>query len=272
MELFDAHNHLQDTRFDGRQADLIEQARAEDTVTMVVNGTRESDWPAVAALSRQWPGMVLPSFGLHPWFLAERSPGWKHSLDELLGCEPAAVGEIGLDRWKKDLPWDDQEDVFHQQLCMAAARERPVSIHCLQAWGPLVELLEQGPVPCCGFVLHSYGGSVETAERLAGLGAYFSLSGACAHPRRKRGWDTFRQLPPDRILLETDAPDQRLPDERVRFPLTGPGGHPLNHPAQIAEVYRFAAETLFRQPVDHFAAQVADNFRRIFGRLIPAGE
>src|SRR5262245_45292089 len=102
MRLFDAHNHLQDERLLGRKREIMERCVTDGLQAMVVNGACESDWPSVLELARQFPE-VVPSFGYHPWYLHERSPHWQRILEEHLDQVPSAVGEIGLDRWKKDL-------------------------------------------------------------------------------------------------------------------------------------------------------------------------
>lgn len=273
LRLCDAHNHLQDERLGGRQEELIAICRAEGIVAMVVNGACEADWPAVAALARRHADLVIPAFGYHPWYVAERSPAWRERLAEALDSTPGAViGEIGLDRWKAGLDWTAQPEVFTAQLRLAAERELPVSIHCLQAWGPLLECLRAGPRPARGFLLHSYGGPVELIPELTRLGAYFSLPGYFAHARKERQRETFRRVPPERLLVETDAPDQALPEERVRHhlpppPTAAPGdaARPLNHPANLGAVYAFAAALLGR-PLEELAAQVEANFLRLFGR------
>ncbi|MCX7866485.1 MAG: TatD family hydrolase [Limisphaera sp.] len=266
MRLYDAHNHLQDERFAGRQADLVQACRQAGLVRMVVNGSCEEDWPDVLALARTYPE-VLPSFGYHPWYVAERTDAWLKALQRHLDAAPSAVGEIGLDRWKSDLPYEGQEDVFLAQLELAAERNLPVSIHCLQAWGRLYELLRRHRRPACGFLLHSYGGPAEMVKPLADLGAYFSLPGYFAHPRKTRQQEVFRLVPLERLLIETDAPDQPLPPERQRYAWTDPRtGRPLNHPANLPAVYQFAAE-LREMPMETLAAQVEANFHRLFGAL-----
>jgi len=70
-------------------------------------------------------------------------------------------------------------------------------------------------------------------------------------------------VPPDRLLIETDAPDQPLPDQRNGFPLLDAAGKPINHPANLRAVYEFAAE-LLGLPPDELAAQVESNFLRLF--------
>src|SRR4051794_4885751 len=101
MQLYDAHNHLQDERFHGAQPGLLSEAVQAGTVRMVVNGSCEADWPQVLELARKHPE-VLPSFGYHPWYVRERTSDWQNNLVRHLEAIPSAVGEIGLDRWIKD--------------------------------------------------------------------------------------------------------------------------------------------------------------------------
>lgn len=265
MKYFDAHNHLQDDRFGGRQGELLAVCERAGIERMVVNGACESDWPQVRNLARQ-NKMVLPSFGYHPWHLRERTADWLKKLEECLDEPPGAVGEIGLDRWKPDLPYEDQEKIFLAQLDIARRRNLPASIHCLQAWGRLHELLRDHPRPARGFVLHSFGGPVEMVPAFARLGAYFSFPGYFLRERKRRQRDAFRKIPADRLLVETDAPDQHLPDEKNRHPLAGADGKPLNHPANLPAVYSGLAEFL-GEKMESLAGRVAENFQRIFGGL-----
>ena len=265
LKYYDAHNHLQDDRFAGRQGELLTACEKSGIARMVVNGACESDWPQVLQLARE-NKMVLPSFGYHPWHLHERTPGWLVNLKKFLDSVPSAIGEIGLDRWKQDLSFDGQEEALLAQLQLAAERNLPVSIHCLQAWGRLHELLRDQPRPACGFVLHSFGGPAEMIPALAKLGAYFSFPGYFLHERKMRQRETFKLVPPDRLLIETDAPDQLLPPEYISHPLTDPDGRPLNHPANLAAVYSGLAEIL-GEPVELLARRVEENFLRVFGGL-----
>lgn len=233
---------------------------------MVVNGTREADWPQVLALAQQHP-IVLPSFGYHPWYVGELTDQWLGELQRHLDAVPAAVGEIGLDRWMENPDVPVQEELFRAQLRVAAARNLPVSIHCLKAWGRLDEILREETLPRRGFLLHSYGGPAEMVAGFVKLGAYFSLSGYFAHERKAKQREAFKQVPSDRLLLETDAPDMMPPNEWNNHPLTDPAtGQPLNHPANLAAVYRFAAGLLSLEPAQ-LAGQVEQNFLRLFGEV-----
>ncbi len=280
----DAHNHLQDLRFADRQDRLLEAARAAGVARMAVNGTHEADWPAVAALARGHPGRVMASFGLHPWHLGRQSPGWSDRLVRLLDEHPeAGVGEIGLDRWILEQPdlWRariasahdarreppslaEQEAAFLLQLQIAADRNRPASIHCLRAFGRLRELLAGHERPACGFLLHSYGGPAELVPEFVRLGGYFSFSGHFLHGRKAAQREVFRAVPSDRLLVETDAPDQLLPEPLRSHPLADRAGAPLNHPANLPPVYAGLASVL-GESVTVLADRTAANFARLFG-------
>ncbi len=267
IRLYDAHNHLQDDRLAPHLDSILHALDREHVAGMVVNGSCEEDWPAVAELAVR-DRRVVPSFGYHPWYVKERSAQWQQVLMGFLDRQPAAIGEIGLDRWIKDHDMAQQEEVFCWQLRLAAERNLPVSLHCLQAWGRLLELLRAGPRPACGFVLHSFGGPREMVGALADLGAYFSLPGYFAHERKERQREAFREVPPDRLLIETDAPDQLLPEARIQYPLTdSETGKPLNHPANLGAVYQFAAE-LFQEPVELLSSRVEANYRRLFQAVL----
>jgi TatD DNase family protein len=278
MRFYDAHNHLQDERLQPHLPAILPTLADAGIARMVVNGSGEADWPQVRALAERCP-LVLPSFGCHPWYVHERSPHWQAELLRHLDVGPAAIGEIGLDKWilepgragslglstPASLP--EQEEVFVWQLQLAARRNLPASIHCLHAWGALFEILRREPRPVCGFVLHSYGGPREMVVPLARLGAYFSLPGYFAHARKHRQREAFLAVPPDRLLIETDAPDQLLPAERNQHPLTDAAtGKPLNHPANLRAVYEFAAE-LYGEPLEQLAQRVEENFHRVFGHV-----
>jgi TatD DNase family protein len=280
MKLYDAHNHLQDERFGGRQAELLAACAEAGVARMVVNGACEGDWPQVTALAREYPQVIIASFGYHPWYVQERTPDWQKNLTQFLDAIPGAVGEIGLDRWKPDLPYAGQEEIFVWQLRLAAERNLPVSIHCLQAWGRLFDLLREHPRPQRGFVLHSFGGPQEMVPALAKLGAYFSFPGYFLHERKVRQREAFKRVPPDRLLVETDAPDQPLPavaaagtgSEKLRaaparYSLSDPAtGKPINHPANLAAVYHGLAGIL-NEDLERLAGRVEENFLRLFGGL-----
>jgi len=99
-----------------------------------------------------------------------------------------------------------------------------------------------------------------TLHQLLPLGAYFSFSGYFLHARKAAVLETFRQLPPDRVLLETDAPDMLPPADQVRHPLPGDANHPANLPAIAAAYAERTGVSLAT-----LAAHNEENFARFFG-------
>lgn len=226
----DAHNHLQDARL-GERAPCIATARHAGISRCVVNATHEGDWLEVENLAASEPDFVVPSFGLHPWHAHTASPEYLENLRALLEKHPAAgIGECGLDGWISAPPLAVQGPVFIAQVRLAQEMERPLTIHCLKAWGALIQAFDETPPPP-RFLMHSFGGSIEIARRLIQLGAYFSFSGYFLETRKAAVREVFRQLPRDRILLETDAPDMLPPPECITHALPNGQNHPANLPA-----------------------------------------
>lgn len=152
-------------------------------------------------------------------------------MAEILASYPTAtLGECGLDRWITTPPIEIQMPVFLAQLRLANLLDIPITIHCLKAWEKLFEAFSE-VAPPSRFLLHSFTGSIEIARRLIPLGAYFSFSGHFLHERKAQVREVFRQLPHDRILLESDGPSMLPPPQFVTHPLSGDLNHPGNLPA-----------------------------------------
>lgn len=280
--LYDAHNHLQDAWLAPHRDRIFAALATAGVRRAVVNGSCEADWLDVAALAHASP-LVLPSYGLHPWDAGNRSPDWEKNLRAALDADPrAAVGEIGLDRWMLDrarpddprlaglrrAPIGEQTEVFLAQLSLAAVRNLPASIHCLDAFGPLLGALRSAKLPTRGFLLHAYSGPVEMVKDFADLGAYFSFNGAFLEPRKTRLRAVYAAVPPDRLLVETDAPAMRLPAALEKYPpLPADDGALANHPANLAVAYAGLA-ALRGVTGESLAAQTGENFRRLFGPVI----
>ncbi len=279
MNLYDAHQHFHFDPLTPHRAAIDADLRRTGVRGAVVNGTNEEEWPVVAQLARDhdW---VVPSFGVHPWDCGNRSPDWGENLRTALLAHPRAhVGEIGLDRWIIDglkpgdprlaglrvAPLAEQTEVFTTQLALAAELNRAASIHCVQAWGALLEALMKNPRPTRGFLLHGYAGPAEMIKNFTDLGAYFSFNIQMLEPRHKDRLNNFRHIPVKRLLVETDAPTKPPTGALNRFPLPpATDGSPVNHPANIAVAYEQLA-LLRGVPLETLAAQVEQNFRRLFG-------
>lgn len=267
VRLFDAHCHLQDPRIAAAAPTIIRAATASGVARFAVNGTSEKDWHLVKQMAQEHPS-VVPCFGLHPWWVPERSPDWMDSLRRFFSETPeAAVGEIGLDKGShgKTIDFGEQVEVFQRQLELAKELEKPVSVHCVRAFGDLLEILKQsGPFPA-GVLLHSYMGSAEMVISLANLGCYFSLSGFLTGLKSTKAKQILQAIPLDKILLETDAPDAlpKMDDVSLSTVLVDSSGadgykchrdansqaatssnESLNHPANIHIVLKFVASLL----------------------------
>ncbi len=255
--LFDSHNHLQSGKF-GLPVDvLIGQMRDAGVTGCVVNATREEDWEAVRALAQDFPDFVRPAYGVHPWFADTPKVGWQDRLREILIHDPSAsVGEIGLDGWVSTTRMKIQQPVFREQIGIAVELDRPVTIHCLKAWEELFDEMDQAPAWPKKFLMHSFGGSIEVARRLLKRGAWFSFSGYFLNPRKAKVLAVFKQLPKDRILLETDAPDMMPPASLLKFPL----GEGVNHPANLKAI----AEAFEKKAGQGTLVQIAENVKRFW--------
>ena len=185
----------------------LAQNRLELDSLFVVNGTSEADWTRVSELAGSNLS-ILPAYGLHPWFIGQRSLNWQSSLKTFLENSQASLGEIGLDLAMKKPDRVAQEKVFRWQLSLAAERNIPATIHCVKAFGWLTEILRTNPLPGCGFLLHAFSGSIEMARECLKFGAYFSYSAHFLDERQAARREVFCQLPMERLLVETDAPNQ----------------------------------------------------------------
>jgi TatD DNase family protein len=284
---FDAHNHLHDAWLAPHRAGVLAELEALPLGAAVVNGTAEDDWAEVTALAAadaagRGRARLWPSFGLHPWQVGNASPAWRERLRETLTkTARPLVGEVGLDRWilerarpddprlagLRRAPLDEQVAALRWQLALAAEHGWPVTLHCLEAWGPLLDVLRDGPRLPRGFLLHAYGGSAELAREFASLGAYFSFNGAFLEPRQAAKRAVFAGFPPERLLVETDAPAMPLPEGRRTHALPPRGdGSTVNHPGNLVAAYAGLAEIRGWMPAE-LRERVAENFVRLFGPL-----
>ena len=277
MPLFDAHNHLQDLFTGDEHRDLETDLASAGIAGAAVNGTGEGDWGHVSRVSLRLP-WVSPQFGVHPWHVGNRSPRWREALVEKL-AGGAGVGEIGLDRWilerarpddprlrgLRRAPMEEQVEVFMEQWSLAVDLGRPVSVHCLDAWGDLAPLLLTAKAPARGFLLHAFSGPESQIGPLADRGAYFSFNGAfLADPASARA-QAFRRMPIDRILVETDAPAFPMPESLRRYRLPeGPAGQARNHPSNLQVGYE-GLSAILGIALPDLTDQVAKTFRALFG-------
>jgi len=192
--LFDAHNHFQEFPDPA--------AAAAGLGSVVCCSTGPADWDAVRKLAEAVPA-VIPFFGLHPWLIPEAGGDWLAPLGQLLRDTRSGVGECGLDALKPP-SLAEQAEVLKRQLELAVLLDRPVSLHCVKAWGPLLDILRASrPLR---FLVHSYAGSADMTRELAALGGYFSFGPAILDERRLKARAALAEVPRERLLFESEAP------------------------------------------------------------------
>ncbi|KAJ8434907.1 hypothetical protein Cgig2_003346 [Carnegiea gigantea] len=145
---------------------------------------------------------VVPCFGVHPWYVTERSPDWFRT-------PYAAGGEIGLDKGSRgrEIDFNVQVEVFKQQLELARELRRPASVHCVRAFGDFLDVMKAMESFPYGVILHSFFGSAEMVPELAKLSSFFLFSGFVMSMKPQKVKKLLKAVPSDRSLLETDAPD-----------------------------------------------------------------
>jgi TatD DNase family protein len=261
--VIDTHCHLDGSAFDADRAAVLARARAAGVSDLVVPAVGPGRWERLLALARATPG-VHAGLGIHPQLLPSLDPRADDrmlaDLDLLLSRGGAvAVGECGLDGGSvaEGAPMERQAAVLAGHLRLAAKHRLPVSLHALRALDPLLALLEREGLPWGG-VLHSYSGSAEQVAPFARLGLCFAFAGPVTYERARKPLLAARAVPGDRLLLETDAPDQTPRPHRGRC-----------EPAYLGEVLAAVAAALGR-PGGEVEALTDANARRLF-RLPPPG-
>jgi TatD DNase family protein len=255
--VFDTHCHLDRPEFDADRAEVLLRARSAGVTDILVPAVEPATFGAVRSLCVATPGLHA-GLGVHPQALplldARDDDDRLAALDaELSRGGVVAVGECGLDGGSvaAGAPLDRQLSVLSGQLELATKYRLPVSLHALHALDPLLRLLERHGLPSGG-VLHSYSGSAEQVAPFARLGLYFAFAGPVTWERAKRPRLAVRAVPRERLLIETDAPDQTPRPHRGRC-----------EPAFLAEVVRGVAAAL-DEPARGIEALTAANARRLF--------
>lgn len=255
--MFDAHCHLDSSGFDADRSELLSRARSAGVTGFLVAGLGPETWERQARVCAEYPDLH-PCYGVHP-YVAARLPdgGLDEAMTSLAAVKGAVgVGETGLDTSKYvprgSLP--RQLEAFRAQLAFAREVDLPVVLHILGAHGMALDLLRGDGTPAAGGVVHSYSGSAELVPRYEALGLYISFSGSITRPTARRWVAAARAVSPERLLVETDCPDQRP---------TGCQGD-RNLPEWLPIVVGTLARGLDEEVVA-VASRTDSNARRLFG-------
>ena len=210
----DTHCHLADTRWNEDPATLLDRQRAKGVGAFVMGGVDPADWERQLTWAAQFPGVVYPCFGLHPYFVADNSAEACEQalvrLEELLP-QALAMGEIGLDYRGKIAKGSEarQLSFFSRQLEMALGHSKALVLHIVRAHSQALKELKRHSSPR-GFV-HAFNSNLETALAYQSMGLFISVGGAL-HPGNKALYEAVRGLPLESLLLESDSPDQAPPE------------------------------------------------------------
>jgi TatD DNase family protein len=249
--LVDSHCHLDFPDFaNGREA-VLERARAAGVVTMLTISTRLDQFPAVRAIAEA-DDNVWCSVGAHPHEASEYA-GITAAQLTALAQHPRVIGigETGLDFYYGHSPRDVQEQVFRAHITASQASGLPIIVHAREADAEIASTLRQERPPAG--VLHCFSSSRALAEAALDLGLYISISGIVTFRKSDELREIVRDVPLDRLLIETDAP------YLAPVPYRGK----RNEPAYVAATAAVVA-TLKGVTAEEFAAATTANFFRLF--------
>lgn len=259
--LIDSHCHLDSPDFDADRDEVIERAVESGIERMVAIGTGEGppDLEAGLRMADRYP-TFLATVGVHPHDAGKATDDTLAHVSALLSHPKAiAIGEIGLDYHYDFAPREAQQQVFIEQMRIAAAHRKPIVIHTREAWEDTFALLEKhwAPHKIPG-VMHCFSGGQKEAARSLELGFYLSFGGIVTFPKAKELQKAASEAPLERILLETDSP------YLAPVPKRGKRNEPLfvGYTAQKVAALR-------QMTFEEIAAATTANFSRLFAHAVP---
>jgi TatD DNase family protein len=257
MDLVDSHAHVDVSDFDADRDAMLARAQLAGVGTMLAigNGPEIEKLGAAVPFAEQheW---IYASVGIHPHEARHATDAHYAELDRL-ARHPRVIawGEIGLDYHYDHSPRDIQARVFRRQLEQARTAKAPVVIHCREAWPDCLKILDEDwRSSGLGGIFHCFAGTMEEARHGIDMGFLVSFAGNVSYPKAQNLRDVAKQIPIERLLVETDSP--------FLAPLPHRGKR--NEPAYVAEVARTIANVR-NLAADEVARATAENFRRFFG-------
>jgi len=191
----EAHAHIK-----GKNAEKFSFLEAEklQIKRVFLNAQNEEELECLLSLYQEFPEMIVPFFGFHPFDVEKiKQADFFFLEDALKTYDFLQIGEIGLDKTKPF--FDKQEEIFKKQLALSLKYQRAVSLHCVKAFSTLIPLLKTIKTAHAPFLFHAFSGGIMEAKALQNRSAYFSFS-------KKAKALSF--VPKERILLETDSPSR----------------------------------------------------------------
>jgi TatD DNase family protein len=255
MELFDTHAHLDEEAFRVDRDEVLERALASGVVRIVTIGTTAETSREAVEIAARHPS-VYAAVGIQPNYAAEARPGDWEIIEEL-AVQPkvVAIGETGLDRYWDYAPIELQREYFSRHIELARRLGRPFVVHCRDAEADVIALLrESAAAGQLRGVMHSYSGDVDTARACLELGLYVSFAGMLTYKKNDALRAVAREIPLDRLLVETDAPYLAPEPRRGK----------RNEPSFVAHTAAKLAEVHGISPAE-MATLTTRNARALFG-------
>ncbi len=237
MRTTDSHCHLTDPRLLEQIDAVVQRARSAGVWPLVTIGCGPDDGERAIELAARFDD-VYATVAVHPHDAKGYSPALLERVEGLLSSpKVVAVGEIGLDYHYDFAPRQAQQASFEAQLRLAGRLDRPVVIHSRESIGDALEIIGRvraDGVPVRG-VFHSFTGTAAEADAVLAAGLFISLSGIVTFRKAAGLQAAAGRVPPDRLLIETDAP--YLSPEPMR-------SRKVNEPALLVHTRRFLAGLL----------------------------
>jgi len=253
--VIDSHCHLDNEQFNADREAVIDRALAAGVDRMVVIGTGEGppDLEAGIRLADRHES-IYATVGVHPHDASKATPEtYKHLAELLKHSKVVALGEIGLDYHYDHSPREVQRAVFLEQMLIAGEARKPIVIHTREAWEDTIALLETYWRPYgLGGIMHCFSGNPDQAALCVDLGFHLSFGGIVTFPKALDVQEAARRTPPDRLLVETDAPYLAPVPHRGK----------RNEPAFVAHTARKLAD-LRGVSAEEIARITSANFREI---------
>ena len=207
MEYIDTHSHLYDEAFSSEEDLAVERAVNAGVTKMIVPDIDSSTRQVMFDLAERHPGTLFPTLGLHPTSVAAN---WRDEMDAVEKALPEhkiwAIGEIGIDcYWSKEF-LEQQKEAFRIQLEMAEKLDLPVIIHSRESTELIINVLKEHKTHNLRGVFHAYSGSAETYRELQKLGDWYIGIGGVLTYKKASIAETVKEIPLERLLLETDSP------------------------------------------------------------------
>jgi len=252
MSLVDSHCHLNFEPMGDDMPAVLERAKAAGVDYMLCVSVNLEDYPQVLAIAQAHEN-IFASVGVHPCYQDVKEPTVEELLRLAQDEKVVAIGETGLDyfRIEGDMAWQQQRFVRHIEAGIEAAK--PLIVHTREAADDTMRILREHHADRCGAVMHCFAEDWETAKKALDLGFYISFSGIVTFNSAARLKEVAKQVPLDRILVETDAP--YLAPVPMR-------GRP-NQPAFVAHTAQYVAD-LRGISLDELSRKTSDNFFQLF--------